>query len=141
MAITIEGINDKGVVLTSSGIVTGAELVQVCGSLVTEHNSGLQYAVVDLTNMDEVHASRDELLAVADKNKLLAAIAHPRMRVAVAAPHDLAFGLSSMCKAFMSRDTGWQIAVFRSRADANSWSDYRVNFFLRRHEAAQANQR
>jgi hypothetical protein len=44
----------------------------------------------------------------------------PNMLVAIAAPRDYAFGMARMWQAFVE-DTGWNTAVFRSRAAASDW--------------------
>lgn len=121
MPVLIEVKDGKGILLLSSGIVTGQEFLEISRNLVSKHNQGLRYAIVDITDFDGIHASTAEIRTIALENKRLAEIAEPGMRVAIAAQRDIAFGLARMWEAFASHDTGWRISVFRSRSEADAW--------------------
>lgn len=121
MAITIELRDDKGLILSCSGVLIGKELISVKRSLVTEQNKGLRYHIADLTAVDEIHISNAEIQAIVEVDKRLAAISQPGMPVAIVAPQDLGFGLARMWEVFASRETGWHTSVLRSRADADLW--------------------
>jgi hypothetical protein len=81
----------------------------------------MRYAIVDLSEAEEIHVSPAELRATVEEDKHIAQIAEPGMLVVIAAPQDLGFGLARMWEAFVSRDTKWRISVFRSIDDATAW--------------------
>ena len=120
MAVTVEARSDKGLVLSYSGILTGQEIVDVKRTLITEQNRGLRYLIIDTTATDEIHISPSEIRRIVEENMRLAAITEPGMLAAVAAPQDLAFGLSRMWEV-ISSGTGWRTKVFHSMAEADSW--------------------
>jgi hypothetical protein len=126
MPVTVEKRSDNGLVLLYSGVLTGEEVINVKRTLITEQNRGLRYLIVDTTATNEIHISGAELRGIAEENKRLAAIAEPGMLAAVAAPQDLAFGLSRMWEVIAS-DTGWRTSVFRSRAEADAWIQRNLN--------------
>jgi hypothetical protein len=120
MAVTIEIRDDKGVVLHYSGLLTANQIINAKRTLVTEQHHGLRYLIVDVTAAVEIHISAAEIWAIVDENKRLALIAEPGMPVAVAAPQDIGFGMARMWEVH-PHETGWRIAVVRSRAEADSW--------------------
>lgn len=121
MLITVQPRDHNGLVVACSGILTGEELIRLKRSLASEQNGGLRYLVVDLTQVDDVTISTVELEVSVEQDERLAAIATPRMLVAVVAPKDIIFGLSRMWEVFVERKTGWVTHVFRSMTHAESW--------------------
>ena len=127
MAVTVEVQNDKGLVLSCSGVLTGKELIDVKSSLVTEQNKHLRYIITDLTHVHEFQISSDAIRKMVAENKRLAAIAEPGMLVAIAAPQELGYGLARMWEAYAHHETGWRTSVFHSRADADLWIQHTLN--------------
>jgi hypothetical protein len=121
MPATVEVRNDKGLILSCSGVLTGNELIDVKRSLVTEQNKHLRYIITDLTHVHEFQIHADAIRSMVEQNKRLAAIAEPGMLVAIAAPQQLGFGLARMWEAYAHHETGWRTSVFHSRADADLW--------------------
>jgi hypothetical protein len=121
MAVTVEWRNDKGVVLSCSGVLTGQELIDANRSMVAEGNRGLRYAILDISAVEKIQVSPADVRATVEDDRRLAAMAAPGMLVAIAAPQDLGFGLARMWEVFAGRETEWRISVFRSMDDANSW--------------------
>jgi hypothetical protein len=126
MAVTVEVRNDKGLVLSCAGVLTGKELIDVKRSLVTEQNKHLRYIITDLTHVHEFQIHTPAIREVVAENKRLAAIAEPGMLVAIAAPQELGYGLARMWEAYAHHETGWRTSVFHSRADAELWVQHNL---------------
>jgi len=120
MAVATELHANGCVVLTCSGVLTGQELINAMRRLVKERSNGIRCLITDLTVVDVIKISTNELRAIVEEDKLLSAFAEPEMRVAIVAPLDFGFGLFRMWEVFAEK-TGWRILVFRSRALADPW--------------------
>ena len=118
MPCTTELRDDKGLILSCSGVLTGDELIKMKKGLITEQNRGRRYHIADLTAVAKFHITTSEIQAIVEVDKRLAEIAQRGMPVAVVAEDDLGFGLARMWEAFASNATGWRTMVFRSRKDA-----------------------
>jgi hypothetical protein len=126
MAVTVEVRNDKGLVLSCSGVLTEKELIDVKRSLVTEQNKHLRYIITDLTHVHEFQIHAPAIRKMVAENKRLAAIAEPGMLVAIVAPQELGYGLARMWEAYAHHETGWRTSVFHSRADAELWIQHNL---------------
>jgi hypothetical protein len=119
MPYTTEFVDaDRGVVHTGRGVVLGAEIF-LGASAIHSRAGTLRYGIVDLTEVTELHVSTAELELIASENQKTAVIAR-EVIVAVAAPGNLAFGLSRMWEVFAA-NTGWVTKVVRSRTEAQEW--------------------
>ena len=123
MPIDIEGRQDgAGVIYYCHGDMTFDDLFQAgMGFLASpEEIKKWRYSIVDLTSVAAMHLSSDDIRSVVDQNKRIAALAHPGVLVAVAAPKDLGYGLARMWEILLEQ-IGWETMTFRSRPEADTW--------------------
>lgn len=115
---TLDGL---GVIHRGEGIVAGAEVIAAAAEhyRLEERARRLRYGVVDFTNVTELQITAAEAQAIAEEDRLTAALA-PDVAVAVIAPQDHVFGMSRMWETF-AEATGWSTRVFRGRAEALTW--------------------
>ena len=81
---------------------------------------GLHYGLIDLTDVTELRATRDDVLEFVQVDMQIALSVPRALAVAIVAPSDLAFGIARMWEAF-AEVTRWNTHVFRSRAEADPW--------------------
>ena len=109
------------VVQTGSGIWLGQEMVAGARA-VREHvqrGAELTHALVDLSDVTELHLSAEEVgLIAAENHRAAASMSHAT--VAVIAATDLAFGMARMWEAMVA-GTNWRTRVFRDRQAALAW--------------------
>ncbi len=79
-----------------------------------------RYCVIDLSSVGAMNISSDDIRAVVELNKRIAAIAQPGALLAVASPKDLGYGLSRVWEVLME-EIGWETMTFRSRPEAELW--------------------
>lgn len=113
----------RGFIFRGEGFLTEDELaaVRVALQAAPEAMRRLSFALVDLENVLELrldHAGVSRLIAMDEHLAKLAA----GMAVAIVATSDHAFGIARMWKS-MAGQTGWPIAVVRSRSEAHVWLD------------------
>lgn len=123
MPFSTEWVTDgRGVRLTGTGVLTGREILEAKTRLlgVPDRLHGLHYGLVDMTDVSELHITRDDVLEFVQADMQIALLVPRPLAVAVVAPTDLAFGIARMWEAF-AEVTGWNTHVFRSRADAEPW--------------------
>jgi hypothetical protein len=123
MPISIEGRQDgAGVIYYCHGDLTIDDFFQAgIGFLAfPEEIKKWRYSIIDLTSVEAMNISADDIRSVVEQNRRIAAIAHPSVILAVAAPKDLGYGLARMWEVFMEQ-IGWETMTFRSRAEAEAW--------------------
>ena len=69
MPVTLEWRNDKGVVLSCSGVLTGQELINANRNLVVEKGRGLRYAILDPSAIDKIDVSPADVRATVEVDK------------------------------------------------------------------------
>jgi hypothetical protein len=89
-----------GAVVTCSGIVTLAEVEQA-NQEILRRMDGLRYQLVDLTHAERFDLNTEDIRRLAQTNRL-ASQEVEGLFVALAAPTDLAFGLSRMWESMVS---------------------------------------
>jgi hypothetical protein len=112
----------RGVQFAGSGVLTAQEVLEAKTGLwrSPERLKGLHYALIDMSDVTEVHITRDDVLEFVVADMQIALIVPRRVGVAIVAPGDLAFGLARMWEVF-AEVTHWNTHVFRSRAEAEPW--------------------
>lgn len=123
MPINIEGRQDgAGVIYYCHGDMTIDDLFQAgIGFLAfPEEIKKWRYTIVDLTSVDAMNISSDDIRSVVEQNRRIGANAIPGVLIAVAAPKDLGYGLARMWEV-LTEQIGWETMTFRSRAEAESW--------------------
>ena len=123
MPIEIEGRQDGvGVIYNCRGAMTIDDFFRAgIGFLANPDDiKKWRYCIVDLTHVDAMHINLDDIRAVVEQNKRLAAIAASGPILAVASPKDIGYGLSRMWEILME-EIGWETMTFRSRAEAEEW--------------------
>lgn len=128
MPIDIEGRQDGvGVIYNCRGAMTIDDFFQAgIGFLANpEGIKKWRYCIVDLTSVDAMHINVNDIRAVVEQNKRLAAFALPGPILAVASPQDLGYSLSRMWEVLME-DIGWETATFLSRGEAEQWVKLRA---------------
>ena len=115
---TLDGL---GVIHRGEGIVTGADVIAASADhhRLEDRARRLRYGIVDFTEVTELRVSAAEAQAIADEDRLTAALT-PDVVVAVVAPQDHVFGMSRMWET-LAESTGWTTRVFRDRAEAVGW--------------------
>lgn len=103
------------------GVLTGREIIETIRALpeAVPTLDRITHALVDLTGVTRLEVSNAELDTIASIDRAYAA-RFRIMRVAIAAPSDLAFGIARMYEAALSR-VGWEVQVFRELQAAEAW--------------------
>jgi hypothetical protein len=123
MPITIEGRQEGvGVIYHCHGDMTIDDFFQAgIGFLAfPERIKKWQYCIIDLTSVGAMRIHFDDIRALVEQNKRIAAVAQPGPLLAVASPSDPAYGLSRMWEVLMEQ-IGWETMTFRSRPEAEAW--------------------
>jgi hypothetical protein len=110
-----------GVLQICSGVVTAQDLMTADNELLAKPKqfAECRYAIVDFTSICRMNISASDVRQLADLDLRMAAV-QPHLAVAVVAPTDVAFGMSRMWQV-VAEKTGWEIAIFRSREQAEDW--------------------
>jgi hypothetical protein len=128
MPIDIQGRqNGLGVIYNCRGAMTIDDFFQA-GMGFLAHPEGIKewrYAIIDLTFVEAMNITSDDIRAVVEQNKRIAALAPPGPILAVASPRDLGFGLARVWEALVEQ-TGWETMTFRSRSEAEDWIKERL---------------
>ena len=111
----------RGLVLTGSGLITARDIHDVKTALLAQESLLRQvaYAIVDLKAVTELKLTAAELRGLVKLDLHLAKLL-PHAAVAIVAAADHPFGMARMWEV-LAEDTGWQTAVFRTRAQAEAW--------------------
>jgi len=128
MPIEIEGRQDGlGVIYKCTGVLTIDDFFQAgLGFLAhPEEIKKWRYCIIDLTRVDVMNISSDDIRAVVEQNKRIAAIAPPGAILAVASPKDLGFGLARVWEVLVE-EIGWETMTLRSRPEADRWIQERA---------------
>ena len=128
MPIETEGRqNGLGVIYKCSGVVTIDDFFQAgLGFLAQpEEIKKWRYCIIDLTPVGAMNINAEDIRAVVEQNKLIAAIAPSGAILAVASPKDLGFGLARVWEVLVE-EVGWETMTFRSRAEADVWIQERM---------------
>jgi hypothetical protein len=115
-----------GVLRTGSGVVTGQEIIDEARailSLVTDP-ARITHGLVDFTAIDGFEASADEMAQVAQVNRKNSQTVK-NVLVAIAAPKDIAFGMSRMYGSLIE-GSGWEVQTFRTLEQAKAWLSSRL---------------
>lgn len=111
----------RGIVHTGSGTLTGEEMI--AGALrvraEVERTRLLEYGLADLSAVDELRVTPEDLRRLADEQLVTARLV-PNTVAAVVATKDHIYGMARMWEAFAD-PTRWVTRVFRERAMAESW--------------------
>ena len=136
MAYSTEFIDGgRGVLHIGQGVVTGAELRAAAEKNLQAARDGMPlcYGLADFSDVTHYAANAEEVQAVARIQADIAGIVGTAF-AAVVAPTDHAFGMSRLWAAYADV-TGWEIGVFRDRAEADNWLAARVAALAARTEA------
>ena len=128
MPIEIEGRqNGLGVIYKCSGVVTIDDFFQAgLGFLAQpEEIKKWRYCIIDLTPVGAMNINAEDIRAVVEQNKRIAALAPPGAILAVASPKDLGFGLARVWEVLVE-EIGWETMTFRSRTEADRWIQQRA---------------
>ncbi|MBI1754098.1 MAG: hypothetical protein HY014_10465 [Acidobacteria bacterium] len=123
MPYRTEVINQgTGILRYGSGILTGAEMIASArANKAAEIDwTRISHFVLDLTEVTRFDVSAsdiDQLVSAAKKNSDILAEVH---HLAIAAPSDVAYGMSRMFQAYQALPD-LVIQVFRGRAEADAW--------------------
>lgn len=127
MMYSIELLNqDKCLHFVGSGRLTSHEIGEAKKSLLTEQERlrHVRGFLVNLSNVEVLDIRADEIRQLITLDTQLSLLA-PAAAVAVVATRDHVFGMARMWEA-LAGPTGWTIAVFRSRAEADAWMGERL---------------
>jgi hypothetical protein len=123
VSLTADGI---GAVYTSSGVLTGRDLLEADERLQAEleANPAFRYLLVDHSAVPEENVDTKSLkaLAASSRDRLTAM---PEGLVAIVAPSDVLFGLSRMW-AMMAEQPNLAIEVTRTRETAIAWLEQQL---------------
>ena len=129
MPIEIKDLDDgMGVSIIGRGVVTEEEYVDTLKKHLTQDKNKFKkyrYSISDYTaaTKEKVPTKAINLIAQLCKE---AALVNPDAVVAVVADKDITYGLSRMWEFFLG-EIIWEVMVFRSRHDAETWVKKRVN--------------
>ncbi len=122
MPIDIRYLDEgRGVLWKAYGHLSGKEVMETNTEVHSEPErmKSYRYVLVDLTDVESVQISNNELVRIVAQDEL-AARSRPQSVVAIAAPTDVMFGISRMWEAHVDQ-LGWDTAVFRTRREADQW--------------------
>lgn len=118
-----------GVFLIASGIFTGQDLVASKLEIMEAATRGMpiSYGFVDLSNIDRFSVDKDDIQDTALADEKIAKIVG-KIKVAILAPTDIAFGMARMWQAYVDQ-IGWETYVFRDRTTAEAWLEANAHDF------------
>ena len=123
MPITLQTYdNGKGVRSTYSGIITDDEYlthIRLYPSLPRQQFEGIRYGLTDLTDVNKLDLSTTVVIEAANVSSQTMK-QNPNLRIAIAAPNDLEFGMSRIWSAWSDSELT-HTALFRSVAEATEW--------------------
>ena len=110
-----------GVLHLGRGAVTGAEILAAESQKanVIDRLTKLKHVLIDFSEVTSLDVSSDDVQQLVSINKEEARLLQV-VFVAVAAPSDLAYGISRMYAGYLQIPE-WVIQVFRSRIEAENW--------------------
>ncbi|HZE96238.1 MAG TPA: hypothetical protein VE981_04355 [Planctomycetota bacterium] len=108
-------------ILSGSGIMTGAELIATTRGMVEDADAvrHVREVLVLLGDVTRLEVDSDHVRQVVEIDRALVKLI-PRAAVAIVAPKDEVFGMARMWE-MMVVFTEWKIQVFRSREEADLW--------------------
>jgi hypothetical protein len=115
MTYTTELIaSGTGILRTGSGVVTGQEILDAARTALTGVTDPLRFThgLVDFTNIEGFEVSAAEMAMVAQVNRKNPG-SMSNIIVAIAAPEDVAFGMSRMYGSLID-GSGWDVRTFRT---------------------------
>lgn len=127
MAFSTEYIDGgRGVLHVGHGIVTGNELIAAAEHNLQAVRDGmpLRYGLGDFSGITRYAASPEEVQEVARIHAEIAALIGDAFTATIA-PSDHAYGMSRLWGAYADV-TGWEIGIFRTRAEADAWLAPRI---------------
>lgn len=121
MPITVELREDGGILVTGSGRVTGAELIEVEKQMYKTEaaTKNIAYRLCDFTKLENLDISADEMRIVARLDSEASAL-NPKMLIAVAGDSDVVYGMARMWQAYVD-ENGDRNQVFRTMESATQW--------------------
>ena len=123
MPISIQTFNNgQGVRTSYSGVVTDDEyfrLVRLYPSMPIEQFRNIRYGLTDLSEVDKLDLSTTKVVEAATISAQTMK-QNPSLRIAIAAPKDLVFGMSRIWSAWSDMELE-HTALFRSVAEAETW--------------------
>ena len=123
MPISIQTYNNgQGVRTSYSGVVTDEEyfqLVRLYLSMPIEQFRNIRYGLTDLSKVEKLDLSTTAVVEAATMSSKTMK-KNPSLRIAIAAPRDLVFGMSKIWSAWSDMELE-HTALFRSVAEAEAW--------------------
>lgn len=122
MAVTISWDDPHSLRLKATGVLTGAELVEVNREFFARELDRFAKAATWLSDYTECSVGEFPSELVRDLVEISVRVSrvNPRLRVALAVPPDLLFGIGRMWEG-LAAETGWEAGVFRTLAEAEAW--------------------
>ena len=104
-----------------SGELTGQEMIDANIKLQDEEERvrHVTSCLIVLDGITKLDVTPDDIRTLVSIDTQLARVS-PNMALAVVAPADHVFGMARMWETMVAR-TGWATAVFRTRAEADTW--------------------
>jgi hypothetical protein len=119
----VADFSDEGrcLIWTCTGLIRRDEAIDRVKELLNqpERAQALVHGLVEFAPDARVEMTTDDLRAVAAVDEQLAKL-NRHLKVAVVAAQDYIYGMLRMWEVFVS-DTGWNVHVFRHRAEAEAW--------------------
>ncbi len=123
MPITLQTYNNgKGVRTTYSGVVTDREYlthIRLYPSLPSAVFESIQYGLTDLSDVRKLDLSTTTVIEAANVSSATMK-KNPNLRIAIAAPNDIEFGMSRIWSAWSDMELA-HTALFRTVAEAKDW--------------------
>ena len=124
MPVSLQHLEDEGVLFNCSGVMTGSETIALNTELVTEITGGraIRYQVVDLRKVEDFQLSTAEMkiLARQDSN-LIEQI--PTLRIAIVVNDDLTFGMNRMYATYLELSSEEEnCRIFTHMPEALNWA-------------------
>jgi len=112
---------DNGVVISISGVVTGAEIIAQNAKMhaKADFKNNISFYLYDLSQVDQIDINADEVATIAEQD-MEAAQKTPNQVVLLVASSDLIFGLGRMWQTLVE-DSALKAGVFRTLDEANKW--------------------
>lgn len=121
MPINYSYLDDGGVLLKGSGVVSGKELITLNDEIykTPELIKKISYQIGDYSEVVDWKMDVAEIKRIADQDNH-AALINPDMIFAVAASKDITFGLTRMWQAYTD-ESPFKTAVFRTVPECKAW--------------------
>lgn len=109
-----------GLLRIGTGVVKGQEIIEAAACLTSAFDPGrITHGLVDFTQVTSFEVTTQEIQTITALNMKNGEVTDAVI-VAIAAPDDIAFGMSRMYGSLIAQ-RGWIVHTYRTMAEARAW--------------------